>query len=150
MAGGRSTADPDWLFDQLRQDHNICRWKIATVESLLAMGRDAWPLLRDACQVLEDVVQAHTNREAALITAPGALSLMRSSRVALGHHEALFSLRVLNRFVLEADTANMAECRKAITTILSELRTGMQAQDAGLFPRSGPGAPLWLQAQSAA
>ena len=108
---------------------------MATAESLLVMGADGWPMLREACLVLEDVLQAHNHREAELVITPGASGVMRGSRVPVGHHEALFSLRVLNRFILDRPAADVPQCRTAMTKILTDLRKGMQAQDARLFSR---------------
>ncbi len=129
------------VLERLQRDHHLLRPKLTLVSVAGSMGVETWFVLREACLVLSQYLQWHSEREVeGLRSCRVEIGSERVVLTSIGHQEKLQALRMLNRCFAGEDTLrDRQEICRALTIVAEGLFDELQLQEGELFPLLGPG-----------
>ena len=135
-AGGKTAAGGGLCaVARLKRDHQLLRAKLTVLESALAMGEEAWFVLRELCHSLAGQLRDHIRREEALLAVSRVQiddSLL--ARVALEHQDEPEHLRAVNRLFVHEPKRSFRTMRLTLEAVIRGLREHMEEEEAQLFP----------------
>ncbi len=121
--------------NRLKREHQLLRSKLTLVDSALAMGSEAWFLLRELSFTLAKQLQAHHRREAQLLQVyRAALQTHPIAHVAVDHAGEQVSLTFINQGFVAQPPESLKTLRPLCAALSATLRCHMDQQEAQFFP----------------
>ena len=121
--------------ERLRRDHQILSGKLNVLESGLAMGEEAWFVLREVCFTLARQLQDHMQREEELVErCRRVMNPKVLAEMAVEHRDEPRLLRIINDAFVSQQDHSLARIRPMLMEAIHGLRRHMREEEMELFP----------------